>query len=194
MPFFQVLFTLIRTLGRKNVNLLLSETLRSTDFFCARSRIFFCSFFGLNFFSSVSSFFHPVTKSVSVDCFMVPLVLKLVCYCKIGTFSELVCEQLFFLFQQKSCFSLLFIGIEKFFALTRIAYDSVSDIKSKNSNAVTPWTFPKRLLAFISPDYRSRISKQGWNFLFSCKKHFFTKKELLQSQSLTLSNEWLQFF
>ena len=194
MPNFQVLFTLFRTVCRKNVNLLLSETLRSTDFFCARSRIFFCSFFGLNFFSSVSSFFYPVTKSVSVDCFMVPLVLKLVCYCKIGTFCELVYEQLFFPFQQKSCFSLLFIGIEKFFALTRIVYASVSDIKSKNINAVTPWTFPKRLLAFISPDYRSRISKKGWNFLFSCKKHFFTKKELLKSHSSTLSNRWLRMF
>ena len=106
--------------------------------FLCKIENFFLFFFWAELFSSVSSFFHPVTKSVSVDCFMVPLVVKFVCYCKIGTFCELVCEQLFFLFQQESCLSLISIGIEKFFALTRIAFANVSDIKSKSSNAVTP--------------------------------------------------------
>ena len=128
-----------------------------------------------HFFSSVFSFFHPVTKSVSVDCFLVPLVLKFDCYCKIGTLCELVCEQLFSLFQQNSCVSLRFIGIEKLFALTCIAYASARDIKSMNSNADTLWTFSKRLLAFNSPDYRSRISKKGWNFFFFLKK--FSSRE-----------------
>ena len=194
MPIFQVLFTLFRTVCRKNVNLLLSETLRSTDFFCARSRIFFCSFFGLNFFSSVSSFFYPVTKSVSVDCFMLSTCPQTCLLLQNWYVLWVSLWTIVFSLSAKILLFFTFIGIEKFFALTRIVYASVSDIKSKNINAVTPWTFPKRLLAFISPDYRSRFSKKGWNFLFSCKKHFFTKKELLKSHSSTLSNRWLRMF
>ena len=137
------------------------------------------------FFSSVSSFYQPVTKSVSVDGLWATIFLKFVCYYKIGTFCELVCEQLFFLFQQNSCFSFSFIDIEKFFALTRITYASVSDIESMNSVAHTSWTFPKRLLALLFPDHRSRISKKFFLFL---EKIFFTKKELLQNHSSTLLN------
>ena len=139
------------------------------------------------FFVRFQFFFHPVTKSVSVDGLWAPLFLKFVCCCKIGTLCELVCEQLFFLFQQNSCFSLSLIGLENFFALTRITYASVSDIKSMNSIADTPWTFPKRLLSFISPVYRSRISKKAWNF-FPEKKIFFTKKEPVAKSFSTLLN------
>ena len=132
-----------------------------------------------HFFPSVYSFYHPITNSISVDGFWAPILHKFVCFCKIGTLCELVCEHLFF-FQQNSCFSLSFIGNENFFASTRITYANVSK-KSMNSFAHNPWTFPKHLLAFISPDYRSRISKKCLDFSFFLNKNFFTKKELLQS-------------
>ena len=119
--------------------------------------------------------FHPVTESVSDDGLWSSMFIKFDCYCKIGTLCKSVCEHSFFLFQQNSCFSLPFIAIEKFFSPTRITYASVSDIKSMNSNADTPWTFPKRLLGFISPDYRSRISKKGWDFFFLLK-NFSSRK------------------
>ena len=111
----------------------------------------------LHFFFVRFQFFSPGNESVSVDGLWAPLFLNFVCLCKVGTICGLVCEQLFFLFQQNSCFSLSSIGIEKFFALTRITCARVSDIKSMHSVADTPWIFPKRLLAFFSPDYRSRI-------------------------------------
>ena len=104
------------------------------------------------------------------------MFIKFVCHCKTGALCELVCEHLFFLFQQNSCFSPSFIATENFFSPTRITYASVSDIKNMNSTADTPWTFPKLLLAFISPDYRSRISKKGWNFFFFLKKTFHQEK------------------
>ena len=145
-------------------------------------------------FSSVSSLFSPGNESVSVDGFWDPLFLKFVCHCRIGTLCELLCEQLFFLFQQNSCFSLSFIDSEKIFALTHITYASVNDVKSKNSVADTPCIFPKILLTFVSPDYRSRNGKKGWNFFFSLKKIFFTKKKLLQNQSSTMFKGWERIF
>ena len=84
------------------------------------------------------------------------MFLNIVCYCKIGTLCELVCEQMFFFIQQNFYFSLFLIGIEKFFAPTRIIFASVSDIKSINSIANNLWILPQRLLAFISPNY-SRV-------------------------------------
>ena len=94
---------------------------------------------------------------------------------------SLVCEELFFVFQQYSCFSLRFIGIEKFFWLSRISYASVINIKSMNNVADTPWTFPKRILAFSAPDYKSRISKKGWNFFFFLSKNFTKKGTVVKS-------------
>ena len=141
-------------------------------------------------FSPVSSFYHLVTKAVSVDGLWFPMFLKFVWYCKIGTFCELVCEHLFFLFQKKPCFSLSFFSIQNLFAPTRITYASVTDIKSMKIFDETPWTFSKRLLAFISPVYRSRNSQKSWNFLFLFDKKIITKKELLQSPSATLLNDW----
>ena len=87
----------------------------------------------------------------------------------IVTFCDLVCKHLFFPFQRKICFSLYFIGIENFFAPTCETSASVSDTKSTNSKADTPWIFPKRLLLFVFPDYRSRISKKNATFSFSWK-------------------------
>ena len=142
------------------------------------------------FFVRFHLYFQPVTKSFSVDGLRAPLFLKFVRFCKIGTLCQLVCERLFFLFQQNSCFSLSFIDIEIYSTLARIPYSSVSDIKNKNSISDTPWTVTKYPLAFISPDYRSRISKKGWNLLFFLKKKFFTKKELLQNQFSTFLNWW----
>ena len=131
-------------------------------------------------------YFSPRNELVSVDGLWAPLFLKFVCYCKVGALCELVCEQLFFHFQQNSCFSLSFIGIEKLLALTRITYASVSDIERKKIDPDTPWTFPKRLLSSFSPDYRSRISKKGWNFYFFLKKIFFTKKRTVAKSILDL--------
>ena len=130
----------------------------------------------LHSFSPLSSFYQPETKSVSVDGLWDQTFLKFVCYCQIGTFYELLFEQMFFLFQQKSCFSLTFIGIENTFAPTSITLATASDIKSINSFADTPWIFTKPLLAFTSPDYRSRISKKGWNFLFFVEKNFLHER------------------
>ena len=53
----------------------------------------------LHFFSSISSFYHLVTKSVSVDGLWAPMFHKFVCCCHIGMLCELVCQHLFFLFQ-----------------------------------------------------------------------------------------------
>ena len=96
----------------------------------------------------------------------------------------------FLFFQQKSWFSLSFIGIESLFAPTRKTSASVCDIESMNSFADTRWIFPKPLLAFIYPDYRSWISKKGWNFFYFRKKIFLRKKELLRNHSSTLMNGW----
>ena len=121
-------------------------------------------------FLSVSGFYHWVTKSVCGDGFWAPMFLNFFCYCKNGTLCELVCRHLFFLFHQNSCFSFSFNDLEKFFAPTHIIYASVSDIKSMNSVAYTPWAFPKRPLALIPPDHMSRISKKVWNFFLCLKK------------------------
>ena len=43
--FFRVLFSLIRTVCRRNGNFLLSESLRSTVFFVQGREFFFCYFF-----------------------------------------------------------------------------------------------------------------------------------------------------
>ena len=138
------------------------------------------------FFSSVSSSYHLVKKSFSVDGFSDPMFYKFVCFCRNGTLCELVCEHLFFLFPQKSCSSVSFIVIENIFAPTRILSASVIDIKFMNSIADTPWIFLKRPPAFISPDYRSRISQKNWNFFFLLKKFSLTKKKLLQNHSSTM--------
>ena len=90
------------------------------------------------------------------------------------------------LIQQKSCFSISFIGIENIFAPTRITSAGVIEIKSMNSIADTPRIFPtKRLPACKSPDYRCRHSRKSWNFFF-LEKTIFTKKKLLQNPSSTL--------
>ena len=142
------------------------------------------------FFRPFPVFFSPGNGSVSVDDLCARLFLKFVCYCKKCTLVELVCEQLFFLFQQNSCFSSTFIGIEKLFALTRITYASASDIKSMNSVADTPWTFPKRLLPFLSMDYRSQTSKNGLNFFLFLEKYFRHEKGTVAKPFLGLA-EWL---
>ena len=64
-----------------------------------------------------------------------------------------------------------------FFPTTRLTYASVSDFKSMLSIAHIPWTFPKRLLAFISPHYRRPISKKGWNFFFLLNKNSSRKRD-----------------
>ena len=87
----------------------------------------------------------------------------------IVTFWNLVCKHLFFPFQQKFRFSLYFIGIENIFAPTCETSASVSDTKSTNSIADTPWICPGRLLPFAFPDYRNRISKKTETFSFSWK-------------------------
>ena len=145
--------------------------------YCLISHSFFVRF----------QFFSPGNESVSVDDLCARLFLKFVCYCKKGTLGELVCEQLFFLFQQNSCFSLSFIGIEKLFAITRITYASASDIKSMNSVADTLWTFPKRLLPFLSTDYRSQTSKNGWNFFLFLEKYFRHEKGTVAKPFLGLA-------
>ena len=130
----------------------------------------------LHFFSSVSIFFHPVTKSVSVDGLWALFFLKPVCYCKTGTLCELVCEQLFFLFQQNCCFSLSFIGIENFFALLLKTDASVSDIKSRNSIADTPWTFPNVFWHSFLPITEVKSAREAETFSFSWKKYSSRKR------------------
>ena len=120
--------------------------------------------------SSISSFCHLVTKSISVDDLWAPLFFSFVSYCQNGALCLIVWEHLFFLFQQKSCFQLSFIGTDIIFARTRITSAIVSDIKSMHSIADTTWIFPKRFLAFIFPDYRSRNSRKGCNFFFFPEK------------------------
>ena len=272
MLFFQVLFSLvltvyeghIRTVCCGNVILLLSESLRSTLFFCKVENLFSIIFFWSEasngftvkpMFLEGHSFLHfwcnvdtsnlcPRIRSprlsltmsqpaeavwkqqlqrfvllgwvfqrcYSLDSYIFFVRFQFlspgneVSFCwwfvvsqyssnsfaisKNGTLCELVCEHLFFLFEQNSCFSLSSIAIEKFFSSTRITCASVSDVRSMNSFADTPCTFPKHLLAFISPNYRSRISKEGWIFLFILKKIFLLKKQLLQNRSSTLLNGW----
>ena len=145
-----------------------------------------------NFFSSVSQFLSPC-KDVSFRWWFVgPNVPQFCLLLKPGSIWELVCEsvQLLPLVQRNSCFSLSFKRIENFFSPTRVTYPSVSHVKSSNSIAHISWNFPKRLLAFISPDYRSRVSKKGWNFFFSVKKKIVRKKELFQIYSSSLLNGW----
>ena len=131
-----------------------SESLRSTVLLCEVENVFSVLFSFPTVLFRLFPVFFTRNESVSPNRLWAPLFLKLVCYCKIGRLCELICDQLFFLFQQNSCFSLSFIGIEKLFALTRITYANLSDMKSMNSVADTPWSFPKHLLAFLSPDHR----------------------------------------
>ena len=135
----------------------------------------------LHFFRPVLVFFHTVTKSFSADGFWAPLFLLFVCYCKTGTLRELVCEHLFFLSQQSSCFSISFIGIESFFSLTRITYPSVSDIKSIKSSADNPWTFPKRLLPLISFITEVKRQEKLKLFLFPQKSFLHEKRTVAKS-------------
>ena len=55
-----------------------------------------------------------------------------------------------------------------------------------NSIISAPRILPKRLLAFISLHYRSRISKKSWNFFFSRGKISSEKNCWLKYQSSTL--------
>ena len=153
------------------------------------------------FFSSVSSFYHPVLKSVSLDGLWAPMLFK--CVCKIGTLFELVRAQLFFLFRQNSCFSLSFIGSELFSTPTRKIYASVSDIRIWKVLQILRGPSPTRLLALNSPDYRRRTSKKALNFFFFLKKTFlhelgtvanffpdFVEWMLLNFQKTTSVIEW----
>ena len=112
---------------------------------------------------------------------------EFVCYCHTDMLCELVCQHLFFLFQQKSCCSLSFLGIQNLFAPTRITSASVSDTQRINSITDLPWIFPKRLLAFISQYYTSRISKKSRNFLHEKKtvaKSFLNLDEWMTANHL----------
>ena len=125
----------------------------------------------------MSSSYHPVTNSVSVESFWTPSFRSFVGRRQAGPLSELACEHLFF-FQKNSCFSSSFIGIENTFAAARIIFANVIDIKRMHSIANTAWISLKRLRAFIYPDYTSPICKKVkiCDFL---SKFFFQKKGIV---------------
>ena len=71
--FFQVLFSLIHIACRRNVNLLLSESLRSTVSLC-KVEFFFCSFFGLKL-QTVSPLIPCFRKAFLIYTFSGMLIL-----------------------------------------------------------------------------------------------------------------------
>ena len=58
-----------------------------------------------------------------------------------------------------------------------------------NSVADTPWTFPKRLLPFLSTDYRSQTSKNELNFFLFLEKYFRHEKGTVAKPFLGLAEK-----
>ena len=101
--FFQVLFSLSRTLCKGKVNLLLLESFRSTVFFCARSRTFF-----LIFFRSGASNGFPVKsmflEGLSLFCtFSVMLTLWICSYALEPRDYHSTCQNQLKLFESSNC-------------------------------------------------------------------------------------------
>ena len=124
---------------------------------------------------SISSSYHLVTNSVSIESPWTPRFYSFVCCCQVGTPCELVCEHLIFL-QKNACLSSFFIGIENLIAPVCITFANVIDIKNMNSIADTAWIFFKRLRAFNNPVYRSvQLARKAEIFRFSFEVFFQEK-------------------